>query len=160
MKRILLLTLVLAAFAYAADLQKFTGPAYKTATVVNTTQVYASVDARTSQVGAILGWASPGEVLTVEAVYSPFVKLQAKAASGWAWVELLSVTGDSAICDPSTEGRNGVALASQPNDYTTVNGALWREETAKVVDYWPRWVKVKFKGGVGYAFATEVRLAQ
>lgn len=159
MKRIFILVFVLAGFAIAADLQKFTGPAYKTATVINASQVYSSVDAKTSQVGNLIGWAKPGESLEVIGVYSPFVKLKSKS-SGWAWVELLTVSGNSATIDQNTEGRLGVALSSLPNNYESITGALGQNELAEIIEYWPRWVKVKFKGGIGLIFATEVKLVQ
>lgn len=158
MKRIFLWLFLMLGFAFSADLQKFTGPGYKTATVINTTQVYASVDSKSSQTGAVLGYAKAGQSLEVVGVYSPFLKLQSKA-TGWAWVELLSVIGDSASCDQNTEGRLGVALANAPNDYSTITGALNQGDSAKVLDYWPRWVKVKWGAGVGLVFATEVKLA-
>lgn len=159
MKRMFLFVCLMLGLAFTADLQKFTGPAYKTATVINASQVYSSVDAKTSQVGNLIGWAKPGESLEVVGVYSPFLKLKSKA-SGWAWVELLTVSGNSATIDQNTEGRLGVALASLPNNYESITGALGQNELAEITEYWPRWVKVKFKGGVGLIFATEVKLSQ
>jgi hypothetical protein len=155
----ILMVFALAAFASAADLSKFTGPTYKTAKVKSLTQVYASVDPRTSEVGALILWARPGQVFEVLGVYSPYVNVQAKN-SGWAWVELLTVTGDSAVCDRESIGRDGVALLAQPNEPAVVNGPLYPGETAKIIGYWPRWVKLKLPSGPGLIFATEVELSQ
>lgn len=122
--------------------------------------IFADVNKITSQVGAKVASAKVGESLEIVSIYSAYVKVEAKAGTGWVWYELMKELGnDLLIPDPEKGGKDGVAIVSEPNT-TKVIGAVLGNETVKVVGKWNTWVTVKKDGVTGVIFIGEGTIVQ